>query len=84
MNQDEVGRCAQDAISGLIADLTPGAFVTRFVAQVEVVDPDGERGMWMLATPGLHAWDTLGMLEHARAIEWASIAQRDADGEEDR
>ena len=63
---------ALDAVSSLIADVEPGAMVQRFVLLVEIIGDDGERAMWTLVPPDAKAWDSLGLIEHARQIEQAA------------
>lgn len=48
-----------------------GAYLTRFVVLAEVVDAAGERAVWQVAADGMKAWDTLGLLDHARSVEYA-------------
>ena len=50
-------------------------YLMRFVVLAEVIDPEGQRAVWQVAADGMMRWDTLGMLEHARATEHAAIHQ---------
>lgn len=54
-----------------------GDMVTRWALAAEVIDPGGERAVWVLAPDGAKAWDTLGLLAFAMQVEQAE-AVRDA------
>jgi len=58
-----------DAISGVIARHEENGLVTKWIALIETLDGDGSRGMWTATSDGVTAWDTVGMLEHARQIQ---------------
>lgn len=47
-------------------------YLMRFVVLAEIVDSKGERALIQVAADGMMRWDTLGMLEHARSVEWAA------------
>lgn len=51
--------------------------VTRWVVLVEVIDTNGERGLWTLAPDDATAWDTLGMLTYATQLEQAALGNLD-------
>lgn len=59
-------------------------FVTKWVALVESVDPDGERGLWTMTSEDVKAWDTVGLLQHGLHLQQAqTLASRfedDSDG----
>lgn len=42
-----------------------GAMITRYVTVAEILNDDGERELYVLATPGLKAWDSIGLLAFA-------------------
>lgn len=48
-----------------------GLMLTRWVLHAEVMEDDGERSLWHLTTEDMKIWDTLGLVDHARLIEWA-------------
>ena len=52
-----------DAISSAVGQHERG-FVTKWVALIETVDPDGERGLWTFTSDEVKAWDTVGLLQH--------------------
>lgn len=64
---------AHDALADLIREIDPGAMLTRWVLLLEVVDDQGERALWTIAAPDQKAWDTLGLLDYARAVETSAI-----------
>lgn len=47
------------------------SMVTKWVALVEVIDGDGDRGLWALGSEGMTSWDTVGMLTYAVHMEQA-------------
>ena len=53
-----------------------GGFVTKWVALIETVGPDGDRGLWVTAANDAMPWDTIGMLQYALNVE---TAQPDED-----
>lgn len=63
------------ALEVAMAAALPQDFVTRWVAIVEVADPDGERVLWIECPDGQTSWDTLGLLRYADHVEAAGIAQ---------
>lgn len=75
---DDDRRAAHDAVARLVVGIDPGAMTTGFVLAAEVVDATGERALWLLDMPGQKAWDTLGYLAHADAVQRAAIAREDA------
>lgn len=42
-----------------------GGFVTRWIALIEIIDNEGQRGLWTTTSDELTAWDTCGLLTHA-------------------
>jgi len=57
-----------DAISQVISRHEHNGLVTKWVALIESLDGNGNRGMWTATSDGLTAWDTVGMLEHAQTL----------------
>lgn len=68
---DEVSGKVHDAIASVLQ--AGGAMVTKFTAAVEVIEPDGGRAIWLLASEGSQAWESIGMLRYALATEEAGI-----------
>ena len=56
--------------------------VTKWVALVESVDPDGERGLWTLTSDGIKSWETSGMLQFGLNLEAARIVDDRLHGDE--
>lgn len=58
-----------------------GDMVIKWVAAVETMDADGERGVWTLADDEASPWDTLGLLTYALQTEQAAaVTSRLDDG----
>jgi hypothetical protein len=73
------------AIETVVAEHERG-FVTKWVALVETVAPDGTRGLWTMTAPDVMAWDTVGLLQHGLHLQHAqTLAARlepdDDDGD---
>jgi hypothetical protein len=64
----ELAEHVQSALADAVHDLD-GSMLTRYVACVEVIDPSGERALWVLSTRDMKAWETVGFLEYARDLE---------------
>lgn len=58
-----------------------GQMATRWVVLVELIDAEGERGLWLEAPDDMRSWDTLGLLDYAGSLERAKIQwdNRDED-----
>lgn len=56
-------------IAQLVEGLDPGAMVTKYVLVAEVIDTDGDQCIWMNTHSDANAWDTLGLLAYATAVE---------------
>lgn len=78
----EIGTALGAAIQGVITDLEHGV-VVKWVALVETVGPDGERGVWQCASVGNKRWDTVGMLRHAIDSEYAVYLARHLKKDDD-
>jgi hypothetical protein len=61
-------RAVGDAIDTAVGQHERG-FVTKWVALVETVGPDGDRGLWTMTSDGVKAWDTVGLLQHALHLQ---------------
>lgn len=70
----EDGARVQQAIADGLAQAVAGEgeMLVKWVAIVETMDSNGERGLWSMAAPDMKRWETLGFLETARAEEWGS------------
>jgi hypothetical protein len=66
---------AHAAISDLIQQVDPGAMVTRYVCVVEIIDSDSVRAVWSFAPEDQKSWDTLGLVEYVRTLEYASAVE---------
>jgi len=70
-----------DAIANAIGEHEHG-MVTKWVALVESIDADGERGLWTMTSDGVKAWDTVGLLQHGLHLQQAqTLAARLDPGE---
>jgi hypothetical protein len=61
-----------------------GGMVTKWVIVGEVAElgEDGpDTGCWLMASPGIRSWETMGLLGFALSVEDASVAR--AEREED-
>lgn len=65
--EDEVQAELEAAIKTVMA--AHGNVVIKWVAAVEVLEPEGERALWTVAAQDLRKWDVLGMLEFAKQQE---------------
>jgi hypothetical protein len=59
----------ESLIAKLIEDLSPGAFVTKFIVVAEIIETDGERAVCVTASDDLRRWDTYGLLTEALMTE---------------
>lgn len=53
--------------------LDDGEMILRWVAVAEVIDKDGEKGLYTMTSPDLKAWESLGLLQFALAVETGSV-----------
>lgn len=82
MAEEPDGADMRDALHAAIAEVVrekEHGLVTKWIALVESIDEDGERGIWMCASDGIKRWESLGMLQHALTIDqaWAVRAEND-------
>ncbi|MFJ8314057.1 MULTISPECIES: hypothetical protein [unclassified Streptomyces] len=54
----------EDALAEVLAAHERG-LLARAVVVAEVLDPDGERSLSVLTTPGVPEWDALGLCRYA-------------------
>lgn len=68
-------RAVRDQLQSALASVLAGQgdFITRWVAVVEVIGPDGKRAAWTLRQKGSMPWDVAGLLDYALAIEHGAI-----------
>lgn len=78
MDDRELQEAGLDAMQHLLNTIDPTAVVTRFVILAEVVDEEHGRCVWAIRAPDQRAWDTLGLLDFARSLEYAA-ADKDDD-----
>lgn len=64
----EIGHAISDVLSR-----HENGFVTKWIALVETVDGDGQRGLWTATSDDLKAWDTCGLLTHALHLQQAQV-----------
>lgn len=68
---DPDGDAIQEEIAAAIANVLArreGGFVLNWVAIIESVDDQGERGLWRLTADSAKPWDTVGLLTHALQV----------------
>lgn len=58
-----------------------GQMATRWVVLVEVIDAEGERGLWLESPDDMRAWDVLGLLGYAKALEEAKVRWDNSEDE---
>lgn len=76
-------RAIGDAIDQSVSE-HEGGLVTKWLALVESVGPNGERGIWTMTSEGLTQWDSVGLLQHGLHKEQAAtIADRLAEEDDD-
>jgi hypothetical protein len=46
----------------------------------EVINPEGEREFWSMASEGLAVWDAIGMLDFALTNRRNTMEREDGDG----
>jgi hypothetical protein len=75
----DVSTSVNDALSGALND--HGDMLVRWALCAEVIDAEGERGLWTLAPEGQKAWDTLGLLTYATQREQAEVVRAKLEDE---
>lgn len=66
--RDDLEAAIDKAINEAVGTHERG-FVTKWVALIETVDPEGERGLWTFTSEDVKAWDTVGLLQHGLHIQ---------------
>ena len=56
--QEKIG----DAISKVLSEFE-GSLVVKFICAVDVMQANGERGLWSFTSPDATRWDIYGMLK---------------------
>lgn len=57
-----------------------GLMVNRWFAAIEVINADGERWVFTATHPDSMRWDSLGLIEYAKAMELAAQVREDGAG----
>lgn len=65
-----IERDMADAIATVLAR-HERSMPNRWLALIETIDEDGERGLWTLTSLGMMAWDTVGLLQYATHLQLA-------------
>lgn len=67
------GEAIEQDMAHAIADVMAkhDAMVVKWVALIEVMEPDGQRSLWTTTSEGVMAWDTVGLLQHGLHIQHA-------------
>jgi hypothetical protein len=77
-----IEKAVGEAIQNTVSE-HEGGFVTKWVALVESVDPEGARGLWTMTSDDLKAWDTVGLLQHGLHLQQWQTINRNAEDEDD-
>lgn len=70
-NVERVQQAIADGLAAAVA--TEGEMLNGWVAIVETIDANGERGLWSMAAPEMKHWQTLGFLEAAKQTEIRNV-----------
>jgi hypothetical protein len=63
----------QHALASALHTHGQGALLTKFLAVVETIESDGTRALWLLPSPGMMQWDSIGLIEYARRVEMRRV-----------
>lgn len=68
------GEALESALDHVISETlaATGDMVNRWIALVEVVSENGERGVWSFVSAGMMRWDSVGLLQHGLMTEQAA------------
>lgn len=72
----ENGYAIRDELNSVISAVLAKhetSMVGNWIALVETIDENGERGLWSFASDGAKPWDTVGMMSYAMLREQAGI-----------
>lgn len=65
-----------EAISGIVGERR-GEIVNRAIVIFEVIDEDGDRGLWIAESRGMATWDEEGLLRYAlRKVQDVDLIRR--------
>lgn len=79
-----IEQAVNEAIHNVVGEHEHGV-VTKWVALVESVSPDGDRGLWTLTSEGIKAWETTGLLQYGLHLQLAQTLDErrcDHDGDD--
>jgi hypothetical protein len=63
-NDPETGEAISDAISGIMRERR-GDMLLKLIVIAEIMDADGDRGIWTCTAGDLATWDERGLLGYA-------------------
>lgn len=73
---DDLGPAIEHDLADAIATVLARhetSMVTKWIALIETMNDEGERGMWTMTSDNVKAWDTTGMLQHGLHMQQAEI-----------
>lgn len=73
-----LGDAVHSDLAARLVAFGDGHMLTRFVAMLEVLGPDGDRSVINLTSADMRAWEALGLLQWGLQLEQALIV-RDGD-----
>jgi hypothetical protein len=65
----DVRAAIADGLSNALS--AEGEMLVKWVVIAETMGPDGERGLWSMASEEMKSWETLGFLEYGKVREYA-------------
>lgn len=71
---EQVGDKLHTALANMLRD-HDGSALIKCVAIAEVMDTEGEHGLWLMASPDMKAWETKGFLTEALDTELAQTVR---------
>jgi hypothetical protein len=74
VDMDRLNAELHEAIAGVLAK-HGRMMLNRALVLAETIEEDGDRAMWIGATPGTKSWDTYGLLRAGLAVEDAATAR---------
>jgi hypothetical protein len=81
LEDDAISADLHQAISDAVGR-NGGGMVTKWVAMIEVIEPDGSTVLWTQVSDGVKSWDVEGMLSFGHTLQQAKTF-RDAIGGDD-
>lgn len=73
---ENIESAMNDAVTDVITKHENG-LVLRWVALIETIGPEGDRGLWTFTSPDVKAWDTVGLLQHGLHLQQAQTLRGD-------